>query len=803
MRVEDAGGAAPSVPFWRGEAPARTPELSAEVSSLRETATLDSLMAECGLDRSGAEQAVAYLRACSGALGVMPSQATVVAERFFDEAGGMQLVLHAPFGARLNRAWGLALRKRFCRTFNFELQAAATDNGIVISLTEQHSFPLELVFHFLKPETVKQVLEQALLASPMFTARWRWNASRALAVPRFSGGRKVPPPIQRMRSDDLLASVFPDQAACAENLAGEIRIPDHPLVRETIGNCLYEAMDLPGLRRLLEVMESGRIRTVAVDTAEPSPLSHEILNSNPFAYLDDAPLEERRARAVELRRTLPPEIASGPGALDPQAIAQVAAEAWPDVRDADELHDALLTLVLLEPVAGWREWFEELRGAGRAAGRRGLWVATEKAETAAAAEQGDEQATATVLRGWLESIVPATASELATRLSLPRTLIESALAHLEARGEILRGHFRPGASEIEWANRRLLARIHRLTLGRLRNEIEPVAPADLVRFLARWQHLAPGSQLHGVDGTLAIIRQLQGYEVPAAAWEAQVLRKRIARYDPEHLDRLCLAGEVMWGRLSPHPAFERAETGRRVRPTRVAPLSLFLREDAGWLLPALRDGDVPLSHAGRDVLAALERRGASFFAELVRESHRLPSEVEDGLWELVAGGLVTADGFENLRSLADPRRRRGEGSGRKARPRHAAGRWALLPRSRQAGAPDAERFAVQLLERWGIVFRDLIARETLTPPWRELLRVLRRMEDRGEVRGGRFVAGFLGEQFARPEAVEMVRKLRRADAEALDILAADPLNLAGIVLPGPRSSATAGPPLRLDARMAG
>ncbi len=813
VRVEDGHGAAPSIPFWNGEAPGRTDELSREVSRLREDIAgrprpeaIDFLMRECALDQGAAEQAVDYVLAGKAMLGAMPTHAAVVAERFFDEAGGMQLVLHAPFGARINRAWGLALRKRFCRSFNFELQAAATDNGIVISLSEQHSFPLEIVFDFLRSATVEDVLTQAMLPAPMFTARWRWNVTRSLAVLRFQGGSKVPPPIQRMRSDDLLAAVFPDQAACAENLTGEIRIPDHPLVNETISNCLHEAMDLDGLKRLLDGIAEGAVRTVAIETPEASPFSHEILNANPYAFLDDAPLEERRARAVQMRRTLP-DLAEGMGALDADAIAQVAAESWPVVRDSDELHDALLTLITLPPVAEWQPWFDQLAAANRVItihdGNAVLWAAAERAGMARAAHsgEGDEQQNAVteMLRGWLESTGPVTAQALAARLSLHRDLVDAALARLEAEGQILRGRFNPNTdpTETEWCNRRVLARIHRLTIGRLRREIEPVSSADFIRFLTRWQHLAPGSQLHGLDGALQIIRQLQGYEISAAAWESQILPRRIAHYSPDLLDQLCLSGEVTWARLSPHPAFEREEPGR-VRPTRVAPLAIFLREDSPWLLPAGHDetaaGEESLSHAAREVLAELRRQGASFFADLTRATGRLASEVEDALWELVAAGLVTADGFENLRSLVDPKRRRGEGRGRTARPRHAAGRWALLrfPAGKPAASTDA--FASQLLLRWGVVFRDLLARETLAPPWRDLLQVLRRMEARGEIRGGRFVAGFIGEQFARPEAIDLLRGLRRSEdhAESVAVPAADPLNLAGILLPGPRVSALAG-----------
>ncbi len=797
VRVEDAQGAPPSIPFWLGEAPGRSAELSAAVSLVRQRIANDDdgalpwLLAECGLDAAGATQAIAYVRAGVASLGALPSSDRVIAERFFDEAGGMQLILHAPFGARINRAWGLALRKRFCRTFNFELQAAATDNGIVISLSDQHAFPLELVFAFLKPETVKQVLTEAMLTAPMFGARWRWNASRALAILRFNGGKKVPAPIQRMRSDDLLASVFPDQVACAENLTGPIRIPDHPLVNETIANCLHEAMDIEGLEEVLGRIESGAIRTVAIDTPEPSFFCHEILNANPYAYLDDAPLEERRARAVQLRRTLRTDGSDGAGILDPAAIEQVSAESWPDVRDADELHDALLTLIALPPVEEWRAFFAELDAQNRVSvverGGKKFWVAVERLSVS------DDPVTA--LRGWMESTGPATASALADKLAYSREEIDIALARLEGEGQILRGRFtNPNADgEIEWCNRRVLARIHRTTLGRLRREIEPVTAAQFHGFLHRWQHVAAGSQLHGADGLLQIVRQLQGYEIPASAWESQILRERVARYEPELLDELCLSGDVMWARVSPHPALavidEEAKDARRVRPTRLAPISLFLREDAEWLLGAGEAvSESALSHAARETLEVLRKDGASFFADLSRATGRLASEVEDALWELVAAGLVTADGFENLRALIDPKRRRGEGRGRSRRPRNAAGRWALVRRS--ASGNGTEKWAEQLLLRWGVLFRDLLAREAGAPPWRELLTLLRRMEARGQVRGGRFVSGFSGEQFARPEALDLLRAVRRAGDAGMvhEVSNSDPLNLTGIILPGPRVS---------------
>jgi len=807
VRVEDAHGAPPTIPFWNGEGLGRTLELSREVCAVR--AAIDErndadayewLERECALDRAGAEQAVAYVRAGKAILGIVPTGRTIVAERFFDEGGGMQLILHTPFGARINRAWGLALRKKFCRSFNLELQAAATDNGFVLSLTDQHAFPLEIAFEFVKSASVEQTLTQALLPAPMFAARWRWNATRALAVLRFSGGRKVPPQLLRMRADDLLAAVFPDQAACPENLTGPIRVPDHVLVRETIDNCLREAMDLDGLIDVLKAVENGSVRTVAIDTPEPSAFCHEILNANPYAYLDDAPLEERRARAVQLRRTLRDDV-DGAGVLDPAAIAAVAAESWPVVRDADELHDALASLIVLPPVPAWSAWFDELVADNRACvilngatagsgveGRREVWTCAERLELARAAygdlPEARDEAVTEIVRGWLESSGPLTVAQIAERLNLEPEAIERALLRLETQGQVLRGRFTDSVAGEEWCNRRVLARIHRLTIGTLRREIEPVTTAAYVTFLQRWQHVAPAARLHGIDGTLQIVRQLEGYEIPAFAWEAQILPARVAGYRPEFLDRLCYAGDVMWGRLTPHPALEPGLSDSRghVRPTRLAPIALFLRANGDELILQRERDRAALSHAAREVLEQIEILHAPFFAEIARATKRLPSEVEEALWQLVAAGLVTADGFDALRSLSDPKRRLGE-KGLRARPRSSSGRWTLLRGATQR--IDREAFARRLLARWGVVFRDVIARESLAPPWRELLVMLRRLEARGEIRGGRFVAGFVGEQFALPEAVDALRSARRAGAEErLTTLGNyDPLNLAGVILP--------------------
>ncbi len=866
--VQDAHGAPPSVPFWRGEAPARTEELSEHVGTLREkisevlprtspvgfsatqpevAAAVSWLKDECGLDDSGAEQAIEYILQGRAVLGAVPTQTTVIAERFFDEGGGMQLVIHSPFGGRINKAWGLALRKRFCRGFNFELQAAATDNGLNIALAEQHSFPLGDVFNFLQAATVQPILEQAALDSPIFATRWRWDANRALALLRFQNGKKVPAQIQRMRSDDLLASVFPDAAACFENIQGERQIPDHPLVGEVMKDVLTEAMDIDGLKFVLSGLADGRIRCIAVDTPVPSPFSHEILNANPYAFLDDAPLEERRARAVQMRRMLPESVLEEVGGLDPAAIAQVREEAWPDVRDADELHDVLHTLVALPeggPAFGtgqWKVYFERLVGEGRAASAvsagRIYWVAAERGRTFSVLfsearfvqELADvetsavsrDEALLTLVTGWMSHVGPISATQLGETLGIAASEISNALLRMEASGTVLRGNFSGAASragapapqETEWCERRLLARIHRLTVATLRKQIEPVTAAQFMQWLLRWQHVAAGTQVAGERGTLEVLRQLQGFEIPANAWERQVLTRRIVDYDPKWLDQLCLTGAVGWGRLSPHPAtldYSTASRGtetqpvaaprqRRVIPTSVAPITFFVREDADWMTPRHPGAEVSenngLSHGAQRVLDFLRQRGASFFADIVRGTEKLKAEIETALWELVAAGLVTADGFDNLRSLIDPKRRAGQGSGRTTRPRHNAGRWALLHADEVVERPRAVEAACwMLLRRYGIVVRDVLAREANLPPWRELLTGFRRLEDRGEIRGGRFVDGFLGEQFALPVAVESVRAMRKLDAASgtITLSAADPLNLVGILVPGERVPAISG-----------
>ncbi len=873
MRVEDAHGAPPTIPFWRGEAPSRTFELSQEVADLRQAVvqhltqnssgspdsletnpddnTLTWLNTECGLDQRAAEQLIAYQQSGLQVLGAVPTQQTLIAERFFDEAGGMQLVIHAPFGGRINRAWGLALRKRFCVSFDFELQAAATDEGLVLSLGEKHSFPLETVWSLLHSNTVREVLIQAVLQAPMFLARWRWNASRALALLRFRNGKRVPLYLQRMRAEDLLTAIFPKATACQDNRPpGNIEVPDHPLVQETIRDCLEEAMDINGLTTILKRIENGEMQCLAIETPAPSPFSHEILHANPYAFLDDAPLEERRSRAVNMRQMLSPEEAATVGALDPEAIALVCQEAWPLVRDADELQEALHLLMWVpeDLATEWKEFLPALLESSRALvlthkdstreaeGPTQIWTVPEHHSVLATAcpefnlpediqqtevdlttaFSGDQQeAQTTIVRSWMEVIGPTTATELAAKLRLSVQTIQTALPQLEAQGQVLQGIFRgigrgreQGAtSEIEWCDRRLLARIHRRTVTSLRKEIEAVSASDFMRFLFRWQHVAPTARLHGENGLRVILEQLSGFEAAASAWEPHLLASRMASYTPDMLDYLCLRGTMTWGRLTP-PSFDNvlmsAKQRKRIIPTSLAPINVFPRDDTEWLLALSRKGPkaaqalLPekLSGVAQTVHQYLSQRGASFFTDITRGTGQLQAEVEQGLWELASVGLVTADGFDNLRALLDPKRRRGIGRHQKPRPRHTIGRWSLLmahtneAEGHDNPTPDpTEAWARQLLKRYGIVFRDLLKRESLAIAWRDLLLIYRRLELRGEIRGGRFVSGFPGEQFGLPEAVEALRAVRKdpqAGAQEIRLSGSDPLNLVGIILPGDR-----------------
>ena len=857
VRVADAKGEPPNIPFWLGEAPSRTAELSALVAELRERCEgVEWLVRETGISEGAAQQIAEYVESGRRALGAVPTQKRLILERFFDESGGMQLVVHSPFGGRINRAWGLALRKRFCRGFGFELQAAANEEAIVLSLGTQHSFPLEEVFDFLHPSSARALLVQALLAAPMFTTRWRWNISRALLLERMRSGRRVPAPLQRMRADDLLAEAFPQALACGETLPpGDIPVPmQHPLVRQTIEDCLTEAMDVDGFLDLLRGLHDGSIQRVAVDLPEPSAFALGILAAQPYSFLDDAPLEERRTQAVIARRRLDVKTADELGALDPAAIQRVREEAWPQPRSAEEVHEALLwigyvTTSEAEPLA---EWIEELRGAGRAVLEGERWFAAEAPR--------DPKA---VLRGRLEALGPIVSDD-------------PLLLELEREGVVLRGRFEGQAG---WCDRRLLARIHRYTLERLRREIEPVSAAEFLRFLACWQHADQEFKLDGPRGVAEVVRQLAGFELPAAAWEASVLPARVRGYKREWLDELTLSGEIAWGRI----------WGGSGCPIRTTPLCLLPREELeSWtgLSAAGADPNLKLSGNARLVFDALAERGAMFPQELARAARLLPSHFELALSELIARGLLTCDSFAALRWLiVPPSRRRGPlaSIGRWSLLRHASpdarddevglsgtyparhlagdpgasareGVWGSSPilharaglaparATRRANAPapaqdasddgiglpptanarrlagdsrasarhgvrgsgpaldgvrgtspasDAEFVARQLLRRTGVVFRRTLLREKQPLPWRDLIRVYRTLEARGEIHGGRFVAGFDGEQYALPGAVSLMRAIRRrGELAPVTVSAADPLNFRGILTPEPRVSPT-------------
>jgi ATP-dependent helicase Lhr and Lhr-like helicase len=834
VRVADAKGAPPTLPFWLGEAPARSDELSCEVSNLRKDIeehlnpglpdAIAWLSAETGASSDAASQAITYMADTRAELGAIPTQQTLVLERFFDESGGMQLVLHAPFGSRINKAWGLALRKRFCRQFNFELQAAATEDALLLSLGPQHSFPLADVFRYLHPTTAKDVLVQALLDAPVFQTRWRWNTTISLAVPRFKSGRKVPPQLQRMQADDLLAAAFPDAAACLENIPGDREIPDHPLVSQAIRDCLEEAMDFRGLARVLEQIHAGELQLVTRDTPEPSPLAHEILNARPYAFLDDAPLEERRTQAVYSRRASEPSSARDIGALDADAIARVRDEVRPDPRDRDELHDAVVTsgfLTVAETDAIPRSFFSELARAGRlsrveVAQATSLWIAAERIPellavhptarfdpeievpaSRAARTWSQEEALTELLRGRVAIEGPTSAASLASLLAIETAAVDAALIELESQGVVLRGRFTPGAPGIEWCDRRLLARVHRYTLNRLRAEIEPVTIADFTRFLFAWQHIDPSHQLEGQDGLRAVIGRLDGFELPAKAWERAVLPARMQRFDPSMLDLLCLTGEAGWTRLSRTKDTKDTDakdaSGTNERPSRFLRSALFLIEhrDAWQALrfadPSGRESiEQGLGADAQRVLAMLRERGASFLRDLAQVCALDEPALATAMATLVASGLVTSDSFAGVRAIARALQQDPVVFDRR---RDLSGRWSAVPAIVELSRERAvEMQARALLNRYGVMFRRLLTLETNAATWRELSTVYRRLEARGEIRGGRFVSAVSGEQFALPDAVERLREVRRSgrNGRLISISAADPLNLTGILTSGDR-----------------
>jgi ATP-dependent Lhr-like helicase len=830
--------------------------------------------ADLGLPAAAWQQLLHYLATAKAALGTLPTLDTIVMERFFDDVGDTHLVIHSPHGSRINKAWGLALRKRFCRQFNFELQASALEDSIVLSLGPSHSFPLEDVQKFLKAATAREVLVQALLDAPMFPTRWRWNASIALAVRRMNGGKRVPPQFQRSDAEDLLTVIFPDQVACAENLVGEREIPDHPLVAQTLHDCLHDTMDLDGFLALLSRIESGAVRVICRDLAAPSPLSNAILNARPYAFLDDGEAEERRTRSVTTQRLVDIETATGIAQIDPDAIAKVRGEVWPLVRDADELHDALVVHGFLSEAEVDRlgaRWLGPLfaeRRAARATLVSGqcLVVAAERLpEIAAALGEVElspslvpearhtitpEDALRELLRGRMELLGPVTERALIRSLGIDPVRVEVAMLQLEGEGAVMRGQFgEPGvddancdagartmvageprgcvsasaSADTQWCERRLLARIHRLTRDRKRAQVQAVAPAQFLAGLAQWHGIASSNdddRREGDAALTAILQQLEGWIAPASAWERDILPKRLRGYTPDMLDRLCASGRIVWWR----PVSGEATTKRKGGPLRSTPIMLVERAHLGhWQSLALSTPTVPamaprqsrlsdlsiegepasaLSSRAERLLASLRSCGALFFSDLERDVGLLRTELEDALGELVSNGLVACDSFAGLRALIAPATQRARARSRATVDLDNAGRWSLLRPLRAASVgvadstaladPGTEHVARVLLRRYGVVFRALLAREQHLPTWRELHYVYRRMEARGEIRGGRFVSGYAGEQFALPDAVAMLRKVASGGGRLVAVSAADPLNLVGIVTPGDKVPALGG-----------
>ncbi len=865
VRVRDAQGARPTIPFWFGEGPGRTEELSQALCELREKIdgyisddasanAVQWLVASLRLPPSGAQQLVDYLQAGRNALEVMPTQKTLVMERFFDEVGDMHVVIHSPFGSRLNRAWGLALRKRFCRTFNFELQAAANEDSIVISLGSVHSFPLQEVYAYLQSASVEDVLVQALLDAPMFEVRWRWNATRSLAIQRNRNGKRVPPQFQRMDAEDLVAHIFPDQIACFENIQGKREVPDHPLVQQTINDCLTEAMDYEGLHALLIAIESGELTLIARDLREPSPFAQEIINARPYAFLDDAPFEERRTNAIRNRSWLDPAETQSYSALDAAAIAQVREEAWPLVRSSEELHDALYSLGFMtaEEVAQnhYEDFLEKLIEHGRACsmscstGR--LYLVAERLpclqavypdstftpplnlpEVLKAEEWDEDSALREIMRRRLEGLGPVTAQRLAQESGLKLSLVEVALIGLETEGFVFRGNYTPQDEksteglEQEWCERRLLQRIHRYTIESHRQSIKPVSLQSYMRFLfdlheVKVRRLPAKPELvpNNADGQGLLQRslsKLDGLAAPATIWEADILPSRISAYDPSWLDVMCISGRLMWGRLSrPYLKSTASAAARKSGPIKSTPITLMLRAnqdiwealaDAQWL--AQEREVLALSPLAQRIEDDIRQHGASFFDQISRRTGLLRSQLEQGLAELVSAGHLSSDSFTGLRALLTPDARKpsGHSNGRRraAFGVEDAGRWSLMreqsPSSDSSNTLDSEqleRLIMIYLERWGVLFKRVLERESSAPPWRILLQKLRSMELQGSIRGGRFIAGIAGEQFALPESVSTLRQFaKNQDAseratEYVSVAAADPVNLLGIVLPETR-----------------
>lgn len=844
--VHDADGQPPNIPFWVGEALGRSNELTKAVSELRhrinealddsEESAQRLAQQEYNLSKAAAEQLVHYLATAKAALGLLPTQKEIIFERFFDEVGDMHFVVHSTFGSRINKAWGLALRKRFCRKFNFELQAAALEDSIVLSLSSTHSFPMEEVSRYLNSKTVEEVLIQAMLDAPIFPTRWRWNATISLAVLRNRFGKRSPPYFQRSDAEDLIAVLFPDQIACFENIAGERQVPDHPLVDQTIKDCLHETMDINGLVKLLQAIEQKEINITCCDLNSPSPLSQEIITAKPYAFLDDGAGEERRTLAIKSEAVMSVDDAKSLRQLDKTAIDRVKEEAWPTVRTADELHDALMVTGFITKTEalktqekggldfGWQHFFNELVEQKRAceislnlsektqhSQTQQLWVATERLHEflnvlpnakrepqlkPIASLTENDKPLQEIIRSRLESLGPVTASQLAQPLALAQSQIDQVLLALEQEGFVIQGNFTQSSAEIEWCDRRLLARIHRYTITRLRKNIKPVSLSNYMSFLFEWQGLAKRGE--GIESLAQVLQQLEGYSASATAWQEGIIRSRIKNFSTDMLDTLCITGRINWLRLNVSDSKDKTKKS----PVSHTPIALIQRRNlTEWKQIAPTPSALNLSPYAQKVADTLKAKGALFFTDIVAETGILRTQTEDALGELVNWGLITSDAYVGLKALITPSAKRPK---YKTRRRHAispfdnAGRWSLIEQPRAKDEDDKgdnneannEFIALNLLNRYGVIFKKMLEREANLPPWRDLLRIYWRMEARGEIRGGRFVNGVSGEQFALTEALSLLRKIpkRETSNQIISISSADPLNLIGIILPGEKIS---------------
>ncbi len=764
----------PTIPFWIVDVPGRTDALSAAVSSLHElyVKTGDAqrfalqVCDETGLAPAWVLPLADYYREASESLGSLPTQSTVILERFFDEVKNCHIVLHAPFGAQVNRAWGLALRKRFCRQFNFELQAAANDNAIILSLSHTHSFVLPDVFRYLASASAQDVLTQALLDAPMFEVRWRWNASRALAILRRNMRGKVPAQWQKSGAQDLVALLFPDQIACAENLSGPRAIPDHPLVKQTVTDCLNEAMDASGFLRVLKGLESGTIETRSKDSAAPSAFAHEIISARPYAFLDDAPLEERRTRAVRTDV----EARAGDEISD-ATIAAVRAETLYPARNEYELYD-LLTQFAVVPAdeisaLGFASSIDSLVARGKAVLQRLGPAESEEAarlyytsadreilvhevygpNEGASGEQRDH-ATQSLLLAHLELLGPATIEYLTMRLALSASRIEIALLALENQGAVFQLN-RGGT--VFFTERSFYQRLQHY--GRRRSVQKRVNPAEYLMFLQHWQSVT--EPMTGQHALIKVLRQLQGVALSHDEW-TRALALRISDFSERMLEDVLLGGEFFWWRPAIAGAASRSVTAR----TRYMLLS---REMWRVLAPSAPEINA-LSADARRVFDFLFSNGASFLHDIhaghndrsAPTSQKLFSEQTlRGVRELIAQGLVTSDQFFSLRRLAPRAAKRMRFAPRLVDPQFPSGRFSLV-RFRGGEADEDARLralAEMLLARHGVVYRYAAENDFFKAPWPRLVRTLRLMEMAGQVRSGRFIDELWGEQFADPAAI--------------------------------------------------